>query len=184
MLGLPDALGYCRSLAVLDLSYNDIAELPVSLSGLKALTDLSAAHNRLHELSGKIFTFTTALKSLNASFNALREVNGSLYTLRRLAVLDLSHNGIEELDGKLGALVNLSSLKIAFNAIRELPPEVAALKVGPLLLHECIHYRHPYSCSCHRGCVLFIGPGDAGSGGQRYRRAAFRAVVPAQGRLG
>ena len=114
------------------MSHNAITALPAGMSGLKALAELSVAHNQLQELSGKVFTFTLNLQKMDASFNALAEINGSLYSLRRLTHLDLSHNNIAELDLRVGALVALSSLRLAFNAIATLPAEVAALKVTTL----------------------------------------------------
>ncbi|KAK7102451.1 uncharacterized protein [Littorina saxatilis] len=91
---LPLRLPHLRHL---DLSYNQLEELPCSFGLLFHLQTLLIQHNRLHALPD---TFTRLVK---------------------LEKVDLSHNSIRELPDDLGEMENLQSLNVAHNKLKHLP---------------------------------------------------------------
>ena len=96
------------SLHTLDLSYNDITDLPPgSFRGLQALTYLNLSHNQLTYLEGT--ESLSQLEHLDLSYNALEEVaSDALAGLGALQWLDLAYNPLSVLPPHL--LQDLASL--------------------------------------------------------------------------
>ncbi|KAL5757499.1 hypothetical protein ACOSP7_020110 [Xanthoceras sorbifolium] len=92
-------------LQVLNLSHNNLTELPV---GISALVDL---------------------QHLDISFTTIRELPEEFFQHipHRLQVLNLSHNDLTELPLGISALVDLQHLDLSYTDIIELPEELKAL---------------------------------------------------------
>lgn len=83
-------LGRLSALAGLDVSYNHLESLPMSLGRLESLTSIDASHNRLGKLP-------------------------ALGGLQRLRTLHLSDNQLQTLPEHLGMLASLTALKLTGN---------------------------------------------------------------------
>jgi Leucine-rich repeat (LRR) protein len=100
-------------LCVVNLSDNQLRELPSCLCG------------------------TTTLEQLNLQNNSLGEVNAGVRQLRGLKVLNLSHNLITCFNEELCELDSLTHLDLSFNRIEVLPQSVNNLaKLKELLLSD------------------------------------------------
>jgi len=113
-------------LTSLDLSNNDITELPKDIGLLNKLIEVNLSMNNLKEIP-KEFSLLTNLKKLDVSFNNLDKVPTTIFQLSKLTSLDLSHINITELPKQIGLLTNLTSLNLSKNNITELPKEVGLL---------------------------------------------------------
>ena len=61
--GLPDSIGNCKKLKVLDLSFNAVSGLPQSIAACCSLTVLRIAHNRLCDMPPAIKPFIDKIDS-------------------------------------------------------------------------------------------------------------------------
>jgi hypothetical protein len=93
---LPVEMGRCKSLTTLSLSHNRLAELPASLLTLGNLRTLDLASNNLSSLPYR-FGDLKCIRSLNLSGNMLHELPSSFSLLSSLQHLDLSSNGLPHL---------------------------------------------------------------------------------------
>ena len=94
---------------MLDLSWNQVSELPEEWKVLHRLKDLNMAHNRL------------------------TEVPPVIYNMIGLTTLNFKDNQLEELPYHLVRLVNLSTLEISDNRLNEPPGEVIRLGIGHIM---------------------------------------------------
>lgn len=93
---LPESLGLLFHLEVLLLSHNRLQALPASLTQLDKLEKLDISHNQLQELPADLGTMP-ALAKLNVCHNkTLRTLPSSLGRSQVLSVLIARHNRLEE----------------------------------------------------------------------------------------
>lgn len=141
-----------ESLKSLDISRNDLENLPVQIcnlhkvkvlianncslieiidiSTLTQLTDIQLPHNALE--NGKIQGLPASLLKCDLSFNHFFMLPSELSPLANLKELNLSHNAIELLDG-IGALISLTQIYLDHNKLREVPIEIENLTQLKLL---------------------------------------------------
>ncbi|XP_029105556.1 amphoterin-induced protein 1-like [Scleropages formosus] len=114
--------------AVLDLSYNGIAQLRADWTAVKLLKlhSLLLSHNGLTFLSTQAFSYVTRLRYLDLSSNALRQLDEFIFEpLAQLEVLLLYNNRISQIN--LSAFVGLSSLQklyLSQNQVSRFPLEL------------------------------------------------------------
>ncbi|CAI5708654.1 unnamed protein product [Peronospora destructor] len=117
----------CAVLRKLDLSYNEIAELPSQVETLKYLISFKMRHNHLHQLPLALWNLET-LTSLDLSNNKLEgclpEQLGKLHKLRELG---LEGNMLTKLPESIGELVHLEMLRVENNQLRTLPSPIGRL---------------------------------------------------------
>ncbi len=101
------ALETCRSLRVLDLTYNDLTQLDVTAS-LTKLETLRAGHNRITQLPN--YPSDSVLTTLEVPYNEITDLDG-LSGLQRLNYLDIDYNQVSDLQPLTGcgALVQLTA---------------------------------------------------------------------------
>ena len=121
---LPEGLGQCASLRVLDLHGNAIRSLPLALcTALTGLQVLDCADNRLELLPADIGNLT-ALQTLNVRGNRLEtlpESVGKMISLRTLVLDENRFTGSRSLPKSLGTLRTLETLSITGNPELTLP---------------------------------------------------------------
>ena len=111
-----------RSLVHLDLSGNELQELPDFTGSWSNLTVLDLSRNNISEKGLDRLSDLSHLENMNLSFNSVRSVPAyTFWGLTKLVTLDVSNNVI----GSLGyhsfiGLFELSELKIQYNQISNL----------------------------------------------------------------
>lgn len=111
-----------RSLERLDLRGCNLTELRASYFGrLVYLTALDLSDNQLMELPGSMSNLSK-LRELYLSSNKFTTLPDSIGDLSELKVLDLSNNELTMLPQWLGKLKNLRKIYVTRKYIKELPP--------------------------------------------------------------
>lgn len=115
---LPDVFGSLGHLRVIDISYNQLTELPFEhFSGLE---ELNASDNQLSVIPAAIEN-CTELKELNLSDNEISEIPESIEDCTELKKLNLSNNQISVMPEEFfWHCKKLTSLNLSNNNIREI----------------------------------------------------------------
>uniref|UniRef100_A0A8C7AS45 Protein scribble homolog n=1 Tax=Neovison vison TaxID=452646 RepID=A0A8C7AS45_NEOVI len=124
---LPPEVANFMQLVELDVSRNDIPEIPESIKFCKALEIADFSGNPLSRLP-EGFTHLANLVTLELRENLLKSLPASLSFLVKLEQLDLGGNELEVLPDTLGALPNLRELWLDRNQLSALPPELGNLR--------------------------------------------------------
>uniref|UniRef100_A0A663N1J9 Leucine rich repeat containing 1 n=1 Tax=Athene cunicularia TaxID=194338 RepID=A0A663N1J9_ATHCN len=124
---IPESISFCRALQVADFSGNPLTRLPESFPELQNLTCLSVNDISLQALPENIGNLYN-LASLELRENLLTYLPESLAQLQRLEELDLGNNELYHLPETIGALFNLKDLWLDGNQLAEIPQEVGNLK--------------------------------------------------------
>eukprot|EP00904_Undaria_pinnatifida_P014185 jgi/Undpi1/9898/HiC_scaffold_28.g12352.m1 len=112
----------------LDLSFNQIAQLPVEVSSLTLLVSLKLRKNRLTAVPPEVFSLES-LSLLDLTGNAIRELpEEKLGATVALKSLLLSGNRLSCLPSSVGHLEALETLELSDNTIRSLPESIGGLK--------------------------------------------------------
>ena len=125
---VPDALTKMTDIEVLDLSDNELAELPEGLKNLKQLTTLVLSGNKLEELPRIVCQLKT-LKTLEAAYNTISRLPDSISNLHQLTTLNMSYNELEEIPEELCQLKKLTTLDITSNPIKRIATEITNLRL-------------------------------------------------------
>lgn len=124
---IPPEVFACKNLKKLNLSYNELKVLPKELSRLKYLTNLDVSYNQLSILYAKSFELKN-LQVLILNNNKLKHIPGQIEQLVKLKKLALANNLIEELPDVVFALRDLQSLNISGNRFKLFPYAMFSLK--------------------------------------------------------
>ncbi|CAN0443423.1 unnamed protein product, partial [Ectocarpus sp. 12 AP-2014] len=112
----------------LDLSFNQITELPAAVSNLSVLVSLKLRKNRLSAVPPELFSLES-LSLLDLTGNAIRELpEKGLCAAVALKGLLLSGNRLSRLPSSVGSLHGLETLELSDNTIRSLPESIDGLK--------------------------------------------------------
>jgi Leucine-rich repeat (LRR) protein len=122
----PDSLGSLANLVNLDLTSNDLAELPESLARLQRLETLVLQGNRLKSPPSWLGQLT-ALRVLDLAKNGLREFPRQVLELTRLEQLDLRDNEITAVPEDLARLGGLRRLDLRATHLAVIPAALARL---------------------------------------------------------
>ncbi|XP_054625847.1 leucine-rich repeat-containing G-protein coupled receptor 4 [Dunckerocampus dactyliophorus] len=134
-----------KLLRTLDLSYNEIKEVP-SLQVCVRLQEISFQHNQIEEIGRETFQGLTALRLLDLSRNKIRVIHSDAFlTLAALSNLDLSMNSLTVLP--TGGLSALSQLKLSGN-----PQMKNVLTVRQLPKLRSVSVPYAYQCCAFVGC--------------------------------
>eukprot|EP00879_Flechtneria_rotunda_P030386 GHRR01033012.1.p1 GENE.GHRR01033012.1~~GHRR01033012.1.p1 ORF type:complete len:296 (+),score=98.98 GHRR01033012.1:132-1019(+) len=127
LTNLPDDLSDLRLIRVLRLKYNQLKRLPAAVAKLQQLIVLELSGNLINKLDSSIAQLAS-LKELDLSGNVLTELPTALATLPKLEVLRLENNRLESLPENIGDLPSLTKLDISTNCLRQLPSSMGRLK--------------------------------------------------------
>ncbi|XP_016159741.1 PREDICTED: leucine-rich repeat-containing G-protein coupled receptor 6 isoform X2 [Ficedula albicollis] len=137
------------SLRVLELSHNQIEELP-SFHRCQQLEELGLQHNKIHEIRADTFVQLVALRSIDLSWNYIQFIHPEAFvTLHSLTKLDLTDNQLATLP--LDGLAGLTHLKLQGNPALSEPftkesfPKMRVLEVP-----------YAYQCCAYGSCSSFF----------------------------
>ncbi|MEH2352218.1 leucine-rich repeat domain-containing protein [Nostoc sp.] len=110
----------------LDLSNNQLTELPEAIASLTGLQELYLDNNQLTELPEAIASLT-GLQQLDLHNNQLTQLPEAIASLTGLQRLDLHNNQLTELPEAIASLTGLQRLYLRNNQLIELPEAIASL---------------------------------------------------------
>ncbi|KAL9181563.1 hypothetical protein ACHAXT_010368 [Thalassiosira profunda] len=122
----PRVLSFASSLLSLDLSFNQLAELPEELSKLSILQELNCACNKLQALPESIGSLAW-LKIVKANGNCLSSLPASLGECKNLELLNASENALTSLPQEIAGCASLRTLLLQNNDLSRLPLSLASL---------------------------------------------------------
>nr|XP_006817691.1 PREDICTED: uncharacterized protein LOC100373718 [Saccoglossus kowalevskii] len=120
LLFIPDI---CSFITRLDISYNNLLEIPCEISRLSKLAFLSAQNNLLLTLPDNIGDLQQ-LRTIDVSRNHLSAIPESFSQLRNLERANFSGNRIKAVERSVFLLPELSSFHILNNSIENIPQDV------------------------------------------------------------
>ncbi len=109
-----------EELRYLDISYNKIKRIPLSVARSQHLDYLNAAHNQI-ELLHKQIGLWPELSTLLLSHNKIKRLPKQLFHLTYLRQLDLNNNQVISIPKYIGQLKWLSELTFSHNHVKKLP---------------------------------------------------------------
>lgn len=115
-----DVLVHMLRLVYVDLSNNQLLQLPRDIGRLVELQVLNISGNKLKELPQSIGSLAK-LQELNCSSNRLRELPVSMGQLHNLRNLDISFNLLHLFPDSMGGMINLTELRATNNQLKDLP---------------------------------------------------------------
>ena len=129
---LPECLTSISNLTHLNLSRNKLKNLPNFITNLMNLTYLDLSFNKLTNLP-KSINQLSKLTRLNLTFNELKNLPESISQLSNLICLDMSFNQFEKLPESISQLSNLTILILSENRLKKLPESICNLSRLTLL---------------------------------------------------
>lgn len=146
---LPKSIGLLAKIEVLDLSNNQLEQIPDTICDLKTLKMLILEENRLLTLPiklnqlesvEKLYLFQNQIAELPASITSLKKLQEALFHSNRLKQLPpdlgklialkrlgLGSNQLLTIPASIGELKDLEYLSIEENLLRQLPEEIGML---------------------------------------------------------
>uniref|UniRef100_A0A8C4N7Z1 P53-induced death domain protein 1 n=1 Tax=Eptatretus burgeri TaxID=7764 RepID=A0A8C4N7Z1_EPTBU len=124
---LPESLGTLNMLSMLLLARNNFQVLPMVISRLNKLTLLTVSGNGLRHLPGVALAHLQALRELDVSDNKLVVLPDELCELTSLERLDASGNLLTSLPESLAQIHSLTSLLLHTNKLVSVASELALL---------------------------------------------------------
>ena len=124
---IPNALfSYPHSMLRLNLSHNNLTELPPEIGGLILLRDLDVSNNRLQKIDPSI-SACIRLRRLSLSNNDLVSVPPELNACVMLEEINLTTNRLVEFPESLATLPALSELRLDNNNLSQLPTSLSLM---------------------------------------------------------
>ncbi|XP_023559991.1 leucine-rich repeat-containing G-protein coupled receptor 4 [Octodon degus] len=134
-----------RALRTLDLSYNNIRDLP-SFNGCRALEEISLQRNQICQITEDTFRGLVSLRILDLSRNWIHEIHSSAFaTLAAITNLDVSFNALTSFPTE--GLRGLNQLKLVGNL--ELKDALAPEDFVSL---RSLSVPYAYQCCAFWGC--------------------------------
>ena len=131
MLRIDTKIIQLKNLISLNLSNNQIKELPPSLNKLTSLAELIVPGNKLKEFPLALCrgTLATTLKFLDLSNNEINLLPLSFCNLHNLVHLKIDRAGLHMLPVNIGDLMHLQYLSACNNQLKVLPVSLANIRL-------------------------------------------------------
>ncbi|XP_012274985.1 protein flightless-1 isoform X2 [Orussus abietinus] len=111
--GVPSDLFYLEELTTLDMSHNNLMEVPEGLEKARSLLNLNLSHNHIETVPNTLFIHLTDLLFLDLSNNQLETLPPQTRRLGNLQTLNLNHNPLGHFQlRQLPSLMNLTTLNM------------------------------------------------------------------------
>jgi len=123
---LPSEIGHLTQLTILNLSFNGLTQLPSEIGQLTQLTELNLSYNKLTQLSVEIGKLIQ-LRILYLDSNELTQLPEEIGQLAQLTILNLSYNNLTQLPSEIGQLTQLTILDLSNNQITQIQAEIGQL---------------------------------------------------------
>ncbi|XP_006879307.1 PREDICTED: protein scribble homolog isoform X2 [Elephantulus edwardii] len=124
---IPESIKFCKALEIADFSGNPLSRLPDGFTQLRSLAHLALNDVSLQALPGDVGNLAN-LVTLELRENLLKSLPASLSFLVKLEQLDLGGNDPPLQPDTLGALPNLRELWLDRNQLSALPAELGNLR--------------------------------------------------------
>lgn len=124
---MPSTIGMLKNLHHLDLSVNNLKQLPESFSMLKYLDTLILTNNYFDSFPASL-TKLSLLTYMDFSYNQLAYIPDEIKSLKKLEFLNFNSNKIESFPNGIGGLLSLRQLHAGGNKFQHLPPTFVNLK--------------------------------------------------------
>lgn len=127
-----------KNLTFLDLSSNEIKDLPIELNRLTNLAELYLQNNQIETFPVELCTANSLQKSLcclDMSNNELQTLPDEICELKSLVTLRLNHNKLTELPKNMGNLMSLQFFMCLHNQLTSLPGSIIHLSLESLDLY-------------------------------------------------
>jgi len=123
----PQSISRLQMLEEVNLSSNNLTEIPSFILDLPRLKVLHIAENRITSLPDSIGRLTN-LERLYVGKNALTTIPSQISQLSNLKVLSLANNQLQSVPADMANLTSLICLQLHQNKINFLPPGIAELQ--------------------------------------------------------
>ena len=120
-----------KDVIYLDVSGNNLVEVPATISSLKKLRTVNLANNRFREVPTALFSLKN-LEEVILSNNQIEYVSPDIAKLQQLRRLDVSGNKIIELGSGVPKLQHLQHLSVSTNRITNLPELRSLIQLSSL----------------------------------------------------
>lgn len=124
---LPPQIRHLVEIHALDLSNNDLREIPDAVADMVGLCRLEAGHNRIDKITPRLPRLNT-LWTLYLNNNGLKTCPPEVLQCEELQCLNLSNNQIRELPHDIERLERLDRLWLHGNPLQSLPDSFANLQ--------------------------------------------------------
>ncbi|MFN8258172.1 MAG: WG repeat-containing protein [Bacteroidales bacterium] len=123
---IPKEIFNCHHLKILIISHNNLKKIPLEINRLKELVFLDLSGNALLGLSADIGALKN-LKYLNLRENFISKLPNEISNLQQLEKLDISNNQLFKLPDGLASLYNLKALLLDGNQLQDLSADIGLL---------------------------------------------------------
>nr|XP_044607669.1 leucine-rich repeat-containing G-protein coupled receptor 4 isoform X2 [Equus asinus] len=163
-----------KMLRTLDLSYNNIRELP-SFNGCHALEEISLQRNQIHQIKEGTFQGLISLRILDLSRNLIHEIHSRAFAkLGSITNLDVSFNELTSFPTE--GLHGLNQLKLVGNVkLRE------ALAAKDFVNLRSLSVPYAYQCCAFWGCDSYAHSNPEGKSLQDHSVAEDKGPADAAG---
>ncbi|ELP87425.1 leucine-rich repeat-containing protein, putative [Entamoeba invadens IP1] len=124
---VPQEFGSLYELEDLNMNNNKLKEVPLCFTNLMKLKNIYLSFNQISKLPSNFFIFSN-LRALNFTHNQLTSLPTGMVYCSQLVELRLNFNNLEYISNEIEKLVNLKTLTCTHNKLYVLPPGMSALK--------------------------------------------------------
>lgn len=127
---LASLASFClNSITRIDISNNDLIDLPSELFAMGNLRYLNASRNQIERLpttekclsaNGRTYD-CSVLEELYLQDNRLNDIPAEIFRLPKLVILDISNNKLQQVPYDVWKAPKLRELNVAFNLLKDLP---------------------------------------------------------------